>query len=72
MKYSLIFVFTMFLAVFNVSASSYTTDTNLFENSYSNNLIDMAQSNIDNFYTKDFVIFQNGYNYYIIFFIKFQ
>ena len=56
----------MFLAVFNVSASTYTTDTNLFENSYSNNLIDMAESNIDNFYTKDFVIFQSGYNYYLI------
>lgn len=62
----LIFVFSMFLGVLSVSASTYTPTNNLFEGSYSNNLIDMAQSQIDNFINKKFVVFQIDYNYYLV------
>lgn len=49
-----------------VSANTYTTDTNLFENSYSSNLIDMAISQVDNFYNKDYVIFTSNDTYYLV------
>lgn len=62
----LIFVFSTFLGVFNVSASTYNSTNNLFENSYSNNLIDMANTQIDNFASKKFVILQVDYNYYLV------
>lgn len=64
--YSFICIFSMFLGIFSVSASSYTSTNDLFENNYSNNLIDMAYNQIDNFVNKKFVIFQNDYNYYLI------
>lgn len=51
---------------FQVDAATYTTDTNLFENSYTNNLIDMAETQIDNFNNKAYVIFQNSTNYYLV------
>lgn len=62
----LLFVFSAFLGVLSVSASTYTPTNNLFEGTYSNNLIDMAQSQIDNFTNKKFVIFQVDYNYYLV------
>lgn len=65
-KYLLICVFSMFLAVFNASASTYTTTNDLFEGTYSNNLIDMAYNQIDNFINKKFIIFQDDYNYYLV------
>lgn len=49
-----------------VKASSYTTTTDLFENSYTNNLIDMAQSQIENFSSKKYAIIRIDDNYYII------
>lgn len=50
-----------------VNASTYTTTDNLFENSYTNNLIDMAQTQIENFTTKKYAIIQvNTYDYYLI------
>lgn len=65
-NYLLFAIFSTFLATFCVSASSYTSSTNLFENSYSNNLVDMANTQIDNFINKKFVIFQNEYTYYLV------
>lgn len=56
----------MFLATFSVSASSYTPSTNLFEGTYSNNLIDMAMSQIENFTSKKYAIFQSDYDYYLV------
>lgn len=50
----------------NTFASTYTPNTNLFENSYSNNLIDYASNQIDNFISQNFVIFQIDYNYYLV------
>lgn len=50
-----------------VNAASYTTTDNLFENSYTNNLIDMAQTQVDNISNKKYVIFQtNSYDYYMV------
>lgn len=65
-KYFIFAIFSMFLGVFSVSAMEYTPNTNLFENSYSNNLIDMAVSQIDNFTAKNFVVFQIDYDYYLV------
>ena len=60
----IIFTFISFNAT--VNAASYSSDTNLFENSYTNNLIDMAESQIDNFNNKSFIVFQSSYNYYLV------
>lgn len=49
-----------------VKASSYTTTDNLFENSYTNNLIDMAQTQVDNIANKKYAIIQINYDYYMI------
>lgn len=65
-NYIIIFVFSMFLGILSVNASTYTPTTNLFEGTYSNNLIDMSQSQVDNFMTKKFVLFQVDYNYYLV------
>lgn len=61
-----IFIVSFFCFASIASASSYTPTTNLFESSYSNNLIDMAQSQIKNFVYKDYVIIQSDNNYYLI------
>lgn len=66
MKYALFFVFTMFLATFRVSASTYTPTDNLFENTQSNYLISMAYNQIDNFTSLDYVVFQLDNNYYLV------
>lgn len=56
------FIFPLF-----VSASSYTTTDNLFENTYTNNLIDMAETQVFNISNKKYVIFQtNSYDYYMV------
>ena len=47
-----------------VYAGTYTPTDNLFSSSQSDNLLDMANSQIDNFYNKKFVIFQVDNNYY--------
>ena len=66
MKYCLIFVFSMFLATLGVNAATYTPTDNLFENTQSNYLIQMANSQIDNFTSLDYVIFQVDHNYYLV------
>ena len=66
MKYCLIFVFSMFLATLGVNAATYTPTDNLFENTQSNYLIQMANSQIDNFTNLKFVIFQSNDNYYLV------
>lgn len=49
-----------------VNAATYVPTTNLFEGTYSNNLFDMANNQIDNFTSKNYVIFQIDYNYYLV------
>ena len=66
MKYCLIFVFSMFLATLGVNAATYTPTDNLFESTQSNYLIQMANSQIDNFTNLDYVIFQVDNNYYLV------
>ena len=68
-KSKLFFIVGLFLVFFStvsVSASEFTPNTNLFENTYSNNLIDMANNQIENFSSKNFVIFQIDYDYYLV------
>lgn len=48
-----------------VNADSYSTTTDLFENSYTNNLIDMSQTQIDNISNKKYAIIQIDYDYYM-------
>ncbi len=64
MKY-FIFLIISFIPFF-VNASTYTSTEDLFENSYSNNLIDMAQSRINDFNSKKYVILHSNYDYYLI------
>lgn len=66
MRYVLIFVFSMFLCTFGVSAAAYTPTDNLFESTQSNYLIQMANSQIDNFTNLDYVIFQVDNNYFLV------
>lgn len=66
MRYVLIFVFSMFLATLGVNAATYTPTDNLFESTQSNYLIQMANSQIDNFTNLDYVIFQVDNNYYLV------
>ena len=54
------------ITITNVSALSYSSNTNLFENSYTNNLIDMANNQVNNFQNKYYVLFEFDYNYYLI------
>ena len=63
----IIFMFSFLnLLIYNVSADSYQSNTNLSENNYSNTLIDMANSQIDNFLYKNYVIVQYDYDYILI------
>lgn len=55
----------IFLPTF-VKAETYITTENLFENSYTNNLIDMAQTQIKNISNKKYAIIQINYDYYLI------
>lgn len=64
--YSFIFIFSMFLGTFTVFASSYTPTNNMFENTYSNNLIDMANNQIDLFTSKKYAVFQIDNDYYLV------
>lgn len=54
------------LSSIEVNASTYTTNNNLFENSYTNNLIDMAQTQIKNINNMKYMIIQIDNNYYLI------
>lgn len=62
----LFILFVSFIGTFSVSAANYITTENLFDNSYTNNLIDLAESQITNFNNKNFVILRNNYDYYLI------
>lgn len=62
----LTFALTLFLGLTKVSANTYSPTDNLFENSYTNNLIDMAVTQIPNFLTKDYVIFVSDNSYYLV------
>lgn len=63
-------VFTILILLISsitiTKASTYTPDTDLFENTYTNNLIDMAYSQIDNFSSKVYAILRVSDNYYLI------
>ena len=59
-------LFIAFFAIKSVSASTYSSNTNLFEGTYSNNLIDMAKTQVDNFIDKKFIIIQYDQNYYLV------
>ena len=48
-----------------VYAATYTPTTNLFEGTQTNNLIDMANSQVDNFSNKKYVAFQIDNDYYL-------
>ena len=62
----LILVFTMFSFVKSVDASSYTPTDNLFDSTQSDNLIRMANSQIPNFTSLNYVVFQVDDNYYLV------
>ena len=62
----LIFVFTMFSFVKSVDAASYTPTDNLFDSTQSDNLIRMANSQIPNFTSLNYVVFQVDDNYYLV------
>lgn len=49
-----------------VKADNYYTTTDLFENSYTNNLIDMAQTQISNISIKKYAIIRVNDDYYMI------
>ncbi len=46
-------------------ADTYSTNNNLFENTYTNNLIDMAQTQIEHFNNKKYAIIQIDNSYYL-------
>lgn len=50
----------------DVFASTYSPSTNLFEGTQTNNLFDMANSQIENFTSKKYVLFQVDYDYYLV------
>lgn len=64
-NYSFMIIITFFCFMITSNASTYTPNTNLFEGSYTNNLIDMANSQVDNFLSKDYVIFLIDNTYYL-------
>lgn len=67
MKNSILFVFLITLLLPGIAnASTLSTTDNLFENTYSNNLIDMAQTQIDNVSNKKYAIIQVNNDYYFI------
>lgn len=66
MKYAFIFVFSMFLGILGVSATTYTPTDDLFDSTQSNYLIRMANSQIDNFTNLNYIIFQVEDNYYLV------
>lgn len=66
LKYCLVLLLGVIFISEDVSASTYTNTTNLFENTQTNYLFAMANSQIDNFYTKKFVAFQSDNNYYLV------
>lgn len=62
----LMFVSLLVLLPSVVNASTYTTTTDLFESSYTNNLIDMSQTQVDNISNKKYAIIRINDDYYMI------
>ena len=62
----ILFILSFMFLPLMVNASTYLTTNDLFETSYSNNLIDMANTQIENFTSKNYAIIQIDYNYYLI------
>ena len=62
----LILVFIMFSFVKSVDAASYTPTDNLFDNTQADYLVQMANSQIENFTSLKYAIFQVDDNYYLV------
>ena len=62
----LILVFTMFSFVKSVDAAVYSPTDNLFNSTQSDYLVQMANSQIDNFTSLNYAIFQVNDNYYLV------
>lgn len=65
-KFFLISIMGVILLSEKVNAQTYTPTTNLFENTQTNYLLYMANSQVANFTGKDYVAFQIDYNYYLV------
>lgn len=69
MKKINLFIFLVLgVFIFNeqVYAATYTPTENLFSSTQSDNLLDMANNQVDNFYSKKFILFQVNDNYYLV------
>lgn len=65
-SYIMIGVIFCVLSIGKVDAATYTPTANLFSGTQSNYLLQLGINQIDNFYAKDFVIFQVDNNYYLV------
>lgn len=67
-KISFIFIslFLFLVCSLSVNASSYVPTSNLFEGTQTNNLFDIANNQIDNFTSKNYVMLQIDDNYFIV------
>lgn len=66
LKYCLVLLLGVIFVNEWVSAATYTPTANLFENSQTNYLFSLANSQVDNLYTKKYVAFQIDNNYYLV------
>lgn len=66
MKYIIVATICLLSSIMITNAETYTTNNNLFENTYTNNLIDMGQTQIENFNSKKYAIIQIDNSYYLI------
>lgn len=65
-KYMLVAIMGVILINEKVNAQTYSPTTNLFENTQTNYLLYMANSQVANFTNKDYVAFQIDNNYYLV------
>lgn len=65
-KYFIIFIFSIFAFINSTSAATYNSTEDLFSNTQADYLVQYANSYIENFTSKKFVIFRNNDNYYIV------
>lgn len=66
MKYFIVATICLLSSIMITKADTYTTNNNLFENTYTNNLIDMAQTQIEHFNSKKYAIIQIDNSYYLM------
>ena len=59
-------IIALFCFVKPVKAATYSSTDNLFESTQADNLINLAQSQIDNFTSKNFVVLQSNDDYYLV------